>query len=240
MKKILVLSLCAVLAGSLLVGCGSSNEKVAEQNKEQVESEKEERKEVEAKEINVAEVDIKGLTESEFKGATKLGDITTAAESHQKRLVDGSALMLENFENSSTGGYKNGAISEETNYVVDFLNKNEESSLKNISTEFAVNTTSEDFGSKIIIGFNINSEKGLVISDEEMKVIRAVLPELEKEDIKKHMSDIITESENGPDSYSYDYVVPAPQALFMDTVVSEGPIEDLVINITFWTNYNYV
>ena len=238
MKKFLVLSLCAVLTGGFLAGCGSTNEKATDKSESVVE-EKEEEKVASA--INIAELDIKGLTETEFKESAKLSEITKEVEGHYARILAGNEAMGDTFENSSTGTYDTGVLDDEKIFVVNFTNKSEESSLDTIATEFGVNKESETFGSKVVMKLNIKKDTGLIISDEELNVIKEIFPELEKEDVKKHLTGVITDAqEGGTGSYSYDYKVDAPGALFIDTIVPEGQVDDLVVNITFWSNYDYV
>ncbi|MGL4762019.1 MAG: hypothetical protein ACRCWG_11275 [Sarcina sp.] len=244
MKKLLVLALCTVLTGSFLVGCGSSNEKVNDKGEEKIEKteqavEEEEEKNKVAGPVKVAEIDIKGLTEDEFKASAKVEEITKDAKAHYDRVVAGEKAMGETFENSSTGSYNNGALSGEKIFAVNFSNKNEESSLDTIATEFGVDTKSEIFGNKVIMKFTISKDEELIISDEEIKIIKAMIPELEKEDLKKQLEDLIVDSKKGPGGYSYDYKVDEPSALYMDTVVPEGEVGDIVINLVFWGNYNY-
>ncbi|MGL5574202.1 MAG: hypothetical protein ACRDCW_01390 [Sarcina sp.] len=243
MRKLLVLSLCALLTGSVLVGCGEKKvekESVLEKN-EQVNLEKESVEEKsEAVAIKIEDIDLKGLTEKNFKAFENLNEITTAAEEHNNRLVAGNEIIKDTFDNTSTGAYKKGAINSEKNFVVDFTNKDKESSLKTIATEFAVSTTDKNCGNKIVMHFNVNKEKGLIISDDEIGVMKALIPELEKEDIKKHIADLVKKSLDESMNYNHDYTVDDPKALFLETEPANEEAEDLVVKLVYWGNYNYV
>ncbi|MGL4654753.1 MAG: hypothetical protein ACRCWM_02535 [Sarcina sp.] len=244
MKKLLVLSLCAVLTSSFLVGCGGTETNTegnkSEQTQEGNATIKEDEPVKEASKINVAQLDMGGLTKEKFSDFDNIDEISKEAVEHQKRLVAGNEVMGDTFENSSTGGYKRGAINSETNFVVDFTNKDENSSLKTIATEFAVSTTDKNCGNKIVMHFNVNKEKGLIISDDEIGVMKALIPELEKEDIKKHIADLVKKSLDESMNYNHDYTVDDPKALFLETEPANEEAEDLVVKLVYWGNYNYV
>ncbi|MGL4449988.1 MAG: hypothetical protein ACRCTZ_02210 [Sarcina sp.] len=245
MRKLLVLSLCALLTGSVLVGCGEKKvekESVLEKN-EQVNLEKESVEEKsEAVAIKIEDIDLKGLTEKNFKAFENLNEITTAAEEHNNRLVAGNEVIKDTFDNTSTGAYKKGAINSEKNFVVDFTNKDKESSLKTIATEFAVSTTDKNCVSRTVMHFTAKKDKGLILTDDEVKVIKTLIPELNQEDIKKCINDLVKKSLDEPkeNGYNHDFKVEEPKALFLETEPANEEAEDLVIKLVYWSNYNYI
>lgn len=244
MKKLLILSLSIILSSSFLIGCGISTENLKEDSKIQAEESSKVSNEVEeikeAKSINIEEINLKSLTEEKFSDFDNLTEIITAAQEHEKRLVSSNEVIGESFSNSSIGDYKRGAIDSERNFVVDFTNNDDKSSLKTIATEFAISTTDKNCGNKIVIHFNVDKEKGLILNENEVKVIKSLIPELEKEDIKKQLNDIVKKSLKESNSYNYDFVVEEPKALFLESEPANENAKDLVIKLVYWGNYNYV
>lgn len=244
MKKFLVLSLCVVLTGSFLVACGEkkTEKDIAVEKVEDTESPSGEQSNKEATTIKIAEVDLKKQTEELFADFSNLAEITTEAEEHQKRLIAGNEVIGDTFENSSTGNYKKGAINSEKNFVVDFTNKDGNSSLKKIATEFAVSTTDKNCASKTVMHFNVNKEKGVILTDNEVKIIKTLIPELKDEDIKKSMDALVKKSLDEPkeNGYNHDFKVGDPKALFIETEPANEEADDLVMKLIYWSNCNYI